>query len=213
MDELPGLIVPVEEKESLGEIGLLGDERLAGVPVVLLNPPELPKLLGMGNRLVDCTELLGSSETIAVLELLTTVIGILDIAAPPEEVVLRDIIEPLEEERLFDKLAGVLDPRKPPDEDMLLEIDGEFEPTAPPKEDTSVLNDGEELLVVICELAVTEAVAEGEMKLPGTEDELPDPPKLPAEKVMSPDTEDELLGGGKVAPVSVDEVPIRPLLP
>lgn len=76
VDELAGLFAPVAERE-------LEDERLAGAPVVLLNPPELPKLLEIGNELLDCTELLGKPRRVAEVESPTTVVVILDVAAPP----------------------------------------------------------------------------------------------------------------------------------
>lgn len=126
---------------------------------------------------------------------------------------LTDVNEPREEEKLIDRLGGVPGPAEPPDEDMLSEAKSDWEPTGPPKEKTSVLNDGEALLVIFDELAVVEAVAEGEKALPGKEDELLDPPKRPAEEVMSPDTVDDLLEGREVSPLSVDKLLIRPLPP
>lgn len=82
VDELAGLFAPVAERELPDGIGLLEDERLIGVPVVLLNPPELPKLLEIDNELLDCTELLGKPRTVAEVESPTTVVVILDVAAP-----------------------------------------------------------------------------------------------------------------------------------
>lgn len=82
VDELAGLFAPVAERELPDEIGLLEDERLAGVFVVLLNPPELPKLLDIDNELLDCTELLGKPRTVEEVESPTTVVVIPDVAAP-----------------------------------------------------------------------------------------------------------------------------------
>lgn len=126
---------------------------------------------------------------------------------------LTDVNEPLEEEKLINRLGDVPGPAEPPGEDMLLEAKSDWEPTGPPKEKTSVLNDGEALLVIFNELAVAEAVAEGEKALPGKEDELLDPPQRPAEEVNLSDTVDDLLKGREVSPLSADKLLISLLSP
>lgn len=134
-------------------------------------------------------------------------------AAPiPEAVALADMVEPLEEGSLFDRLddEGVL--AEPPDDDMVIEIEGELvDPTEVLKKETSLLKEEEKIVAVVDELVVTAALFEAEKVLPDMEGELPSPFRLPEEELM-PGTEEEPLKGREVSPVNDAEPPVSPLL-